>query len=172
MVCGKPLYFFKITALPLSFRCMYLQCKELCPALYCPLCSTQCFQTYYLVSFQPVIPQRFWILSESSTLYFKHISIQRKNLEFRYDFIGLSIHCVLGVMAKGGGIEDKKVSREPFWRQSLTLWTYHLWTTEIQQQWKTQTSYMYVTWIRTLLLSSDFFCKASLRYADKSFFLK
>ena len=41
--------------------------KELCPALYCPLC----FQTNYLVSFQPVMPQQIWIHSELSTLYFQ-----------------------------------------------------------------------------------------------------
>ena len=33
MVCGKPLYFFQnhsgSTALPLSFRCMYLQCTNI-----------------------------------------------------------------------------------------------------------------------------------------------
>ena len=48
------------------------------------------------------------VLVLATLRYFKHISIQRKNLEFRYDFIGLSIHCVLGVMAKRGGSKTRK----------------------------------------------------------------
>ena len=112
MVCGKPLYFFKITALPLSFRCMYLQCKELCPALYCPLCSTQCFQTNYLASFQHVIPQQFWIQSELSTLQSRTGPVQGQNGVFSVYFshTGKNLFSLQGSQVMDTGFSESHYS--------------------------------------------------------------
>ena len=130
----------------------------------CPLLSTMLYTmlSNQLFSFIPTcntstILNPFWI---EQVLFSAHFNVWKTEKFIIQIWLHRAFNTLwtrsYGVM----GIEDKKVSREPFWRQSLTLWTYHLWTTEIQQQWKTQTSYMYVTWICTLLLSSDsFFAK-------------
>ena len=99
--------------------------KELRPAIYCPLCSTQCFQTNYLASFQHVIPQQFWIQSELSTLQSRTGPVQGQNGVFSVYFshTGKNLFSLQGsqVMKTGFSLWEKVHRENPVFITGMGL---------------------------------------------------
>ena len=149
----------------------------------CPLLSTMLYTmlSNQLFSFIPTCNNTSTILNLfriEHVLFLAHFNVL-KTEEFRIHKWLHRVFNTLWTRRYGkGGIEDKKVSREPFWRQSAPNPLDLSFMNNRNSTTRKNANFFYLpmySWIRTLLLSSYFFLQSLfvvMRYADKSFFIE